>query len=93
MRWLSKYFRWSWYPEYERLLGEYAELANSRGALLASLHGADFRPGANMDTELAKRFAELDKDYRALEKECGELRAKALIADRVIELIRWTRDL
>jgi hypothetical protein len=86
MRWLSKYFRWSWYHEYQSVLNDYAELVNNRRALLASLHGADFRPGANMDTELAKRFAELDKDYRALEKECSELRAKALIADRTRDL-------
>lgn len=53
-----------------------AEIAQHRHAssLYASLHGADLNPGANLDTRAWKMFVNLDSDYRALEKECVELR-------------------
>lgn len=54
-----------------------AELAQYR-----SLHGADMCPGANLDTGAWRMFADLDADYRALEKTATVLRRENLTLAR-----------
>lgn len=79
-------------PIYRELWHKH-EALREQYALLSSLHGADGpATGANCDSELMKKFVALEADYRALEKECAELRVKALVYDSLARLIRGVRD-
>jgi hypothetical protein len=77
-----------WYV-HEKLKADLYNLRESY-ARLASMNGAGSPGNANCDTELHKKFAALEADYHALERENQSLRVDALVGQQLRALVKLT---
>jgi hypothetical protein len=84
-------FAMQYSPTFRRLQFNYEEL-REKYVLLSSANGAGTPGHANCDTALLARFTSLDADYRALEKEVGNLRLDAELGRNVRRLFKFAHD-
>ena len=90
MRFFDLAMRYS--PLYRTLKYQY-EALREQHALMMSANGAGTPGQANCDREWVRKFEALDRDYRAIEKECSVLRLDAELGRRVRQLNKFARDL
>lgn len=65
------------HPLYRALRHE-CEALREQQALITSAHGADYRPGANCDSDIMRRFVDLERDFQSLEKDLQNARIENL---------------
>jgi len=78
-------------PLYRTLYHNYEKL-RAEHALLASMNGAGPPGQANCDTEIMKKFAQLDEDYKALERENQRLRMDAMVGREFQKIFTLMRN-